>query len=131
MAVSVLKTHFLRQKRSKVVYRDYKNFRHEIFRADLDEELSKFDIHTIAIEQFSNIFLEILDNHPPKKSRDICANHSSFINKTLRKAKMKRSHVRNKFLKNKTEESKRAYKTQRNYCVNLFKKKLDKTFFAN
>ena len=37
-----------------------------MFRAELDEELSKFNIHNI--EQFSNTFLEILDKSAPKNS---------------------------------------------------------------
>ena len=37
-----------------------------MFRAELDQELSKFNIHNI--EQFSNTFLEILDKVAPKNS---------------------------------------------------------------
>lgn len=109
MAVCLKDIQSKKQKLSKVVYRDYKNFRNKIFRAELDEELYKFDIHTIDIEQFSNIFLEILDKYGPKNSTNIRTNHS-FANKKLRKAKMKRSQLRNKFFKNKTEEPKRTYK---------------------
>ena len=37
-----------------------------MFRAELDQELSKFNIHNI--EQFSNTFVEILDKGAPKNS---------------------------------------------------------------
>lgn len=37
-----------------------------MFRAELDEQLSKFNIHNI--EQFSNTFLDILDKRAPKNS---------------------------------------------------------------
>ena len=83
MVVSILETHFSRQKLGKVVYRDYNHFPNEIFRSGLDQELSKFDIHNFQFEQFSNIFSEILDQLTPKKSKGICLNHSSFNVKTL------------------------------------------------
>ena len=35
---------------------------------------------------------------------------------------MERTKLRNKFLKQKTNESKKRYKSQRNYCVSLLKK---------
>ena len=46
------------------------------------------------------------------------------MNKTLQKAVMTRSRLRNKFLKNKTQSKKTAYKKKRNYCVSLFRKKI-------
>ena len=44
------------------------------------------------------------------------------MNKTLSKAIMDRSRLRNKFLKNQTDENKRNYTKQRNYCVSLLRK---------
>lgn len=55
------------------------------------------------MEQFSNIFTEILNKQASKKSKDIPANHSNFINKTLKNSLMKRSLLRNKFLNNKSK----------------------------
>ena len=52
------------------------------------------------------------------------------MNKTLRKAVMKRSHLCNGFLKNETKENKRFYKTRQNYCINLLIK-TNKHFFAD
>ena len=45
-----------------------------------------------------------------------------FMNKTLSKGIMKRTKLRNKFLKESTDESKKRYTIQRNYCVSLLKK---------
>ena len=47
----------------------------------------------------------------------------------LDKAIMKRSKLRNRFLKEKREASRKAYNMQRNYCVNLLKTKRE--YFAN
>ena len=44
------------------------------------------------------------------------------MNKTLQKEIMKRSRLRNKFLKTKAEVDKIAYKKQRNHCVSLTRK---------
>ena len=51
------------------------------------------------------------------------------MNKTLREAIIKLPKLRNKLLKDKTEESKRAYNCQRRYGVNLLRK-TKKAFFC-
>ena len=43
---------------------------------------------------------------------------------------MKKSKLRNRFLKEKTEASRKVYNIQRNYCVNLLKK-AKREYFAN
>ena len=53
-----------------------------------------------------------------------------FINKTLSKEIMKRTKLRNKFLKDKPEENRNTYASQRNYCVSLLKK-TKKEHFGN
>ena len=42
-----------------------------------------------------------------------------FINKTIKKAFMKRSRSRNIYLKNRSDNNNREYNKQRNYCVSL------------
>ena len=50
------------------------------------------------------------------------SNHSHFINKTILKAMMDQSRLRKKFLKTRSNEDKKAYNTQRNYCLTLVRK---------
>ena len=50
------------------------------------------------------------------------------MNKNLQKAVMKRTNLRNKYLKNRTESNKIAYNQQPNFCVKLFRKE-KKTFY--
>ena len=64
------------------------------------------------------------------KKMYIRANQSNFMTRKLSKAIMKRSKLRNRFLKEKTEASRKAYNIQRNYCVNLLKK-TKREYFAN
>ena len=47
---------------------------------------------------------------------------SSVMNKTLSKAVMLRTKLRNKFLKNRTNENKTNYVKQRKHCVSLLRK---------
>ena len=52
------------------------------------------------------------------------------MNKTLSKEIMKRTRLRNKFLKNKNDYNKREFSKQRNYCVSLVRKS-KKLYYSN
>ena len=62
--------------------------------------------------------------------KSISANLSSFMTRERSKAIMKRSKLRNRFLKQKSEVSRETYTTQRNYSVNLLRK-TEREYFAN
>ena len=64
------------------------------------------------------------------KIKYLRANHGKFMTKGLSKTIMKRSRLRNTFLPDRTETSRKEYKKQRNVCVNLLKK-AKKDHFAN
>ena len=57
LIITVLKQYFPKPKPKIVYYRDYRNFRNDEFRAELDEIL-KHD--NIEYQHFLNIFIEIL-----------------------------------------------------------------------
>ena len=105
-----------------ILYRDYKSFRSEVFRTDLDTELTKYDFYKMECQQFFNIKIQVLRKHIPMKNKYIRANQRGFRNENLRKIILKRSRLRNIFLKLKTEKSTKVYNTQRNYCVSLLRK---------
>ena len=67
-------------------------------------------------------------NMPLRKKRYLRGNQSPCMNKTLVKAIMVRSKLRNVFLKNKTEENRSNYSKQRNLCVTLLRKSKRKYF---
>ena len=56
------------------------------------------------------------------------ANQRVFLNKEIHQAIMLRSRLRNKFLKEKTAFSRKAYNKQRNYCDKLIQKSKIKYF---
>ena len=130
LTTTVLKQYFPKPKPKIVNYRDYRNFRNDEFRAELDNEILKHDINNIEYQHFLNIFIEILNKHAPMKIKYLRANQGKFMTKGLHKAIMKRSRLRNKFLRDRTEMSRKEYKKQRNFCVNLLKK-AKKDHFAN
>ena len=71
---------------------------------------------------FIETCMETVNQHAPCKQKHGRGNHLRFMNKTLSKEIMTRTRLRNRFLKNRTEENKRKYTKQRNYCVSLLRK---------
>ena len=122
LTTTVLKQYFHKVKPQVVNYRDYRNFRNEKFRAQLDNEILKHDINNMEYQHFLNIFIEVLNKHAPMKQKYLRANQGRFLAKNLHKAIMKRSRLRNKFLSDRTEMSRKEYKKQRSFCVNLLKR---------
>ena len=90
----------------------------------------KIDINNAELKGFNEFFLKVLDKHAPRKQKYNIANNSNFITKALRKEIMHRFRLRNKFLKERTNESKIAYNKQRNICVSLLRK-TKRDYFAN
>ena len=76
----------------------------------------------VSYESFLRIFQGVLDSRAPKKQKYVRSNHSSFISKTILKAIMDRSLLRNKFLKTRPNVGKRTYSTQRNNRLILVRK---------
>ena len=72
--------------------------------------------------------MDILNPHAPVKKKFVRDNNAPFMNKTLSKAILHRSKLKNQFNKNPTEENKRIYHKQRNYCVNLLNKEKRKYY---
>ena len=81
-------------------------------------------------DEFKNIFIKALNRHAPIKEKKIRGNNAPFMNKTLSKSIMTRSKLKNKYNKFPTEENKRLFKKQRNYCPSLTKK-VKKDYYKN
>ena len=128
MVVTVMKTTFPKAQPKIVYYRDYKNFDLAKFRSDLRLELSKED--TPSYFHFEVTFLRILENHAPMKQKVLRANDKPYMTKTLRKAIMRRSALKNRYLKEKSEESLHQFRKQKNYTKRLSNRERTK-YFAN
>ena len=66
---------------------------------------------------FCKICTEALYKYVPLKRQTIGENQSPFINKEISEAIIKRTELRNKFLKHKTDRSRQAFAKQRNFFV--------------
>ena len=132
MTVTVMRKIFKKLKPRIINYSSYKHFSNEASRESLLHELSKelFVNNDDGLQRFCDIITNIVNRHAPRKRKLARGNQMPFITKDLSKAIMKRSRLRNNFLKNKTEQNKTLYTKQRNYCVSLLKKS-KKKYFAN
>ena len=92
------------------------------FKEELNNELLNIDINNAELVEFTNTVLSVLDKHAPIKRKYIRANNSAFMTKELRAAIMQRCKLRQKFLKERTNDSKHLYNRQRNLCVNFLRK---------
>ena len=72
---TVLKQYYAKQKPKVVLYQKYKNFRNNLFRSKLENELSNYDINNIKYNIFLRTFLKILDKHAPMKKKYLWRNH--------------------------------------------------------
>ena len=113
-----------------VTHWQYKNFCNDYFRIELENALLKYDINNIDYDSFIKTFVTVLDKHAPVKKKYLQANHANFVTKQLRKAIMKRSKLRNDFLKDRNDTSQSAYRKQRNLRV-TFLQKTKKQHFSN
>ena len=120
-----MKLHFTRESSNTKYYRDYCKFDIDYFSSELSrqldstfssfkenedcEELNKFS-------QFHRVFLNLLNFQAPLKKKILRSNNSPFMTKTLRKAIMIRSRLKNRFNKTRFDEIWTLYKTQRNFC---------------
>ena len=90
----------------------------------------KYGFNNIDCDNFIKTFLTVVDKHAPIKKKYLKVNHASFVTTELRKAIMKRSKLRNDFLKDRNDDSQSAYRKQRNLCETLLRK-ATKQYFSN
>ena len=132
MTVTVMKTTFEKLKPNIIHYRNYRKFSNDKFRENLISRLSTENIRVDCngMEKFLQICIKTLDELAPQKKKYSRGNNMPFINKTIKKAFMKRSRLRNIYLKNRSDNNKREYNKQRNYCVSLLRK-TKTNYYAN
>ena len=123
LVVSVLKSYLKKEDPKVIIYRDYKYCDNEMFSNELEHELSKIRLLTLNYDIFKNFCMDAINKHAPLKRKYIRANHAEYMDKELNQAIMKRSKLRNGYLKHRSEENRLAYKKQHNFCVTLIRKK--------
>ena len=104
MIVTVLKTTYAKTGPTVINYRDYKNFSEQTFKRELKEELDSNETTDLDYSSFQTCFEKVLDKHAPMKKKYARAHDGPFMNRTLRKATMLRSRLRNRYNKSRTAE---------------------------
>ena len=125
MIITVLNIFYKKQKPKIIHCRNYKTFNANLFKEEMNNELLNTDIDNAELVEFTSTVLSVLDKHAPIRGKYIHANNSVFMTKELRAAIMQRSKLRQKFLEERTNDSKHLYNRQRNLCVSLQRKTRD------
>ena len=101
MTLTVMRKSFKKLKARVINYRSYKHFSNEVFRESLLGKLSQqtFVYNDYGFERFCNITLKTLDKYAPRKAKHAGGNHMSFMTNDLSENIMKKSRLRNKYLK--------------------------------
>ena len=130
MITATLRAQIPRIKTKFISYRTLTNFDKEKFLEDLSKFTNNYTCNNINndYEHFIDHFIKLLDKHAPLKKKKVRGNQSRFMNKELSKAIMKRSMLRSKYLKNRTNQNIINYKKQRNLCVKLRKLAINNDF---
>ena len=110
----------------KMFYRDYKRFDQNKFETELKLKLNSQT--NLGYSTFPAVFLEILNKIVPVKVKVLSFNNNAFKIKSLRKAIMLRSRLKNNFNKQRSDENWDNYKKQRNFCVKLLRQTKEKYF---
>ena len=126
MVLTVLKNKFIKQKPKEIEYRCYKSLDRVRFR----EELKHLVTNVNTLEEFDEAYLEVVNKYIPLKRKTVRINQAPYMTKALRKAIMRRSALKSKYLSNKSENSERIYKKQKNFVSRLYKKER-KIFYDN
>ena len=94
-----LKMGFQKKLPKIITYRDYKKFDNAKFRDDV----KNFAFDQFDVSNFKETILNIFDKHAPIKQKYLRANEAPFVTKELHKEIMKRSRLRNNFLRTKSQ----------------------------
>lgn len=73
-------------------------------------------MEALISKSLESIFLEVVGKHTLLKMNSVRANHTLYINKTLRKAIMRWCQLKSKYLNTKTQQNFGFLKKQNNFC---------------
>ena len=101
LVTAVMKAKFTKASSKCVHYHNYKNFNEQDFKLELRGKL-EVDVIDASYETFHNVYLNLLKENTPIKTKVIRGNQASYITKAYRKAARKRCELKTKYLKNST-----------------------------
>ena len=126
LTITEFKTSFQKGEPKIIKYRHYKNFDSNKLRSEILKRNFKYtDLRT-----FKEIVFNIFNKYALIKRKHVRASEAPFMTKELHKAIMKRSRLRNKFLKDRTENNQKNFKHQRHFCEKLLRT-TKKSYYSN
>ena len=75
-----------------------------------------------GLQKFIDICIKTLDKFAPREKKYSRGNNMPFMNKSLCRAHMKRTRLRNCYFQKRFEQNRLSYVKQCNYCVSLLRK---------
>ena len=96
LIITALKSQLVKGNAKTKLYPDYSEFNMDNFKAELDDKLKSGVVTEYS--NFQNIFIQVLNNHAPAKKKIVRFSNSPFMTKTLRKAIMHRSRLKNIYI---------------------------------
>ena len=132
MTVTVMKTTFKKLKPRVSYFGKWNQFCNEKIKTQLLTNLSlqNFNNSSNGINKFLEICVNTLDIFAPLKKKYLRGNNMPFMSKNLVNTHRKRTRLRNKFLKNRTETNRVCNNKQRNFYVSLLRK-TKKDYYGN
>ena len=107
---TVLKGGFVKKGPKTVYHRDFSKYDNKAFKGDLKEYFSKIDRSKFDYGAFDKIVDSVLKDNVPLTKKTVRANDSPFMTKSLRRAIMTRSRLRNRYNKLRSDENWKAFK---------------------
>ena len=113
--LTVLKGGYLKRGSRIIEYRDYSKYNTLDFRQDINNTIDKLS-SKMNFDSMNAAMVKVLDQHVLIKKKYIRANDGKYMTKELRQAIMHRSKRKNKFKRNRTDDSWNKCMQQRNKC---------------
>ena len=126
LIVTQLKMGFQKKLPKIITCRDNKKIDNAKFRDDVNN----FAFDQFDVSNFKETIFNTFDKHAPIKQKYLRANEAPFMTKELHKEIMKRSRLRNNFLRTKSQEDRLKYNKQRKFCKKLLRT-AKKLYFNN
>ena len=115
LTVTKFKMCFTKSKPRIITYRDYKKFNNNAFRSEIQSPYSSEP----DLGFFKDSIFHIFNKLAPIKKKYLRASEAPFMAKELQVVIMKRSKLRNKFLREKNQANWDSCKIQRDLCKNF------------
>ena len=108
LTISTLKSQLVKGNAKRKLCRDYSEFNMDNFKAELDDKLKSGVVTEYS--NFQNIFIQILNYHARAKKNIVRFNNSFFMTKTLKKAIMHRSRLKNIYFRKRNNKNWQNYR---------------------